>query len=307
MTKRIAVLGAGFIGGNLIRDSLERGYSVKVFDRNPCPANLQGQLSWTKGDLGDEARLRAVLDGCDIVFHLISSTVPGDIIDESGELKQNVFQTLQLLHLCVELKVGRLVFVSSSSVYGPQDILPISEDAPTDPISSHGIHKLAIEKYLQLYTYRHQLDCRIARLSNPFGPGQKTGGRQGLIGIVIGRMRADEPVVIHGDGTIVRDFIYIDDVIDGLQRLAVTDTGRDLFNIGSGTGHSLNDVIAAISRTAEKDIVTKYAESRFTDIQKSVLDVSRAQDELGFRLNHSFEYGLAKTLEYHGFDLPGKI
>ena len=306
MTKRVAILGAGFIGGNLIRDSFKRGYAVKVLDHNPCPDDLRGRLTWVQGEFGEEEKLHAVLGETDIVFHLISSTVPGDIIDESGELRQNVFQTLQLLRLCVEENVGRLVFVSSSSVYGPQKVLPIPETAPTNPISSHGIHKLAIEKYLQLYTYKHRLDCRIVRLSNPYGPGQKISGRQGLIGIVIGRLLNNQRVVIHGDGTIIRDFVYIDDAIDALQRLATAETDHYLFNVGSGTGHSVNEVIAVISRLTGKEIEVKYAESRFADIKKSVLDISRAQNILTFQLNHSFEYGLAKALEFNGMALSGE-
>ncbi len=114
---RAAILGAGFIGKHFIRHALAQGDTIRVLDHNMCPEEFSGKLEWIKADISDESTVSQAVEGVDTVFHFISSTVPGDMIDESGELKQNVFQTLQLLKLCVKHKVRRIVFLSSSSVF----------------------------------------------------------------------------------------------------------------------------------------------------------------------------------------------
>lgn len=303
MTLNAAILGAGFIGQNFIRLALQQGYKLRVLDHKSCPAEFEGKLTWIKGDFSSEEAIGAVLQNCEVVFHFISSTVPGDIADESGELIQNVVQTLRLLKLCVQKKVARVVFISSASVYGVQTVLPIPETALTDPISSHGIHKLTIEKYLQLYKYQHGLDCKILRLSNPYGPGQSIKGRQGFIAIAIGRILAGEAIPIRGDGSDIRDFIYIDDVCDALHLLGTTKVKESIFNIGSGQGVSLNQLIEIMARIIGRPLATTYIASRFVDIPASVLDTDRARHILGNEVKFSLEQGLARTLAFHGLQM----
>lgn len=293
------VLGAGFIGKHFLRYALLQGYTLRVLDHNACPEEFSGNLLWIKGDLSQEDKLSQALEGAHTVFHFISSTVPGDMIDESGELKQNVFQTLQLLKLCVKQKIQRVVFISSASVYGVQSVLPIPETALTDPISSHGIHKLTIEKYLQLYRHQHGLDCKILRISNPYGPGQNIAGRQGFVAITIGKILAGTPITISGDGTIIRDFIYIDDVAKALHLAATTHADETIFNIGSGNGYSLNQIVDLLRALMGKPLPVTYTESRFVDIPKSVLDIENAKTALGFSPTIPLTEGLAKTLAFH--------
>lgn len=300
MALNAAILGAGFIGQNFIRLALRSGDNLRVLDHNECPREFAGRLTWIKGDQGDDSAVRNVLQHVEVVYHFISSTVPGDITDESGELIQNVVQTLRLLRLCVQEKVRRIVFISSASVYGVQAALPIPETALTDPISSHGIHKLTIEKYLQLYKYQHGLDCKIMRLSNPYGPGQSVTGRQGFIAIAIGRMLAGKAVMIRGDGSTIRDYIYIDDVAETLHLMGTCQAEESVFNVGSGQGYTLNQVISIIGKLAGKPIEVEYTGSRFVDIPASVLDVSREKTVLGKTSKISLEVGLAKTLAFHG-------
>jgi UDP-glucose 4-epimerase len=296
----VTVLGAGFIGMNFIRYAQQNGYALSVLDHKPVPADIAGQVNWFQGDLACEADMARALTGADTVFHFISSTVPGDQVDMALELQHNVFQILQLLNLCVDKKVRRIVFISSASVYGIQERLPIPETAPTDPISSHGIHKLTIEKYLQLYRHQYGLDCKIVRLSNPYGPGQSITGRQGFIAISIGHIITGDSILIRGDGTVIRDFIYIDDVSEALNRICATDSDEFLFNIGSGSGYSLNEVIAEISELTGQQIPVIYTKSRFADIPESVLDTSRSRMVLGFEPNLSLRAGLARTLIFNG-------
>ncbi len=300
MPLNTAVLGAGFIGQNFIRLALNSGNSLRVLDHKDCPKEFYGKLTWIRGDLSDEDSVRNVLKGVDVVYHFISSTVPGDITDESGELIQNVVQTLYLLKLCVQENVSRIVFISSASVYGAQTVMPILETALTDPISSHGIHKLTIEKYIQLYKYQYGLDCKIIRLSNPYGPGQSITGRQGFIAIAIGKIMEGKPIMLRGDGAVIRDFIYIDDVIRVLHLIGTCQTSESIFNVGSGHGYTLNQIISILGELTGKPIDFAYAESRFVDIPISILDVARGCNILGEISTISLKDGLAKTLAYHG-------
>lgn len=303
MALNAAILGAGFIGQSFIRLGLQSGDNLRVLDHKECPVEFEGGLTWIKGDLSDESAVRCALQGVDVVYHFISSTVPGDVTDESSELIQNVVQTLRLLKLCVQKKVRRVVFISSASVYGVQDNLPIPETALTNPISSHGIHKLTIEKYLQLYQYQYGLDCKIMRLSNPYGPGQSVTGRQGFVAIAIGKILAGEAVMIRGDGSTLRDYIYIDDVSEALHLMGTTQVGESVFNVGSGQGYTLNQIISIIGELTGKPVQVEYAGSRFVDIPASVLDVSKEKAILGKSTDMSLRDGLAKTLQFHGIRL----
>lgn len=300
MALNAAILGAGFIGQNFIRLALQSGDSLRVLDHKECPKEFEGRLTWIKGDLGDEKAIKNVLKNTEVVYHFISSTVPGDSADEGGELIQNVVQTLRLLKQCVQEKVRRIVFVSSASVYGVQTILPIPEVALTEPISSHGIHKLTIEKYLHLYKYQYGLDCKIIRLSNPYGPGQSITGRQGFIAIAIGKILAGEAVMIRGDGSTIRDYIYIDDVSETLHLLGACKAEDAVFNVGSGQGYTLNQVVSIMEELTGKPIDVMHTDSRFVDISTSILDVSRGRSVLGKTLKTSLEDGLLKTLAFHG-------
>jgi UDP-glucose 4-epimerase len=300
------VLGAGFIGLNLVRRLIDADSDVAVLDHNAAPADLIGRVSWTRGEFANPGAIEQVLDGADVAFHLVSSTVPGDEhVEVSRELSDNIFATLGFLEVCERLKVPRVVFASSSSVYGLQARVPIPETAVTDPISSHGIQKLAIEKYLLLHRFHRGLDVRIARLSNPFGPGQRLYGRQGFVAMTIGHLLRDEPVLLRDGGQPVRDFLYIDDVTEALTRLAMHHEAPSVVNIGSGIGHSLKEIVAMIEAAIQRPIRSISGEPRRADIPVSVLDVARADSGIGFRAAVSVRDGLLRTLRHHGISTPG--
>ncbi|MBU3585132.1 NAD-dependent epimerase/dehydratase family protein [Polynucleobacter sp. AM-26B4] len=296
---RLSILGAGFIGLNFIRSPSSKEFDITVLDSNPCPIDLIGKVNWIQGDFFSQDKLLAAIKNSETIFHFISTTVPGDEVDEASELGSNVGQTLALLKLCLKEKVKRVVFISSASVYGIQFSAPISELAPTNPISSHGISKLTIEKYLEFYKYNYGLDCKILRLSNPYGPGQNVKGRQGFIAIAIGKIMSGEKLIVRGDGSIVRDYIYIEDVSSALRELSLTTSDISLFNIGSGIGYSLNEVLQKLSALMGKSILVDYGANRFVDIPSSILDVSRAGRVLKYKTHYTFDQGLLLTLEHH--------
>ena len=310
--KRIAIIGAGFIGKHLIRTLLHAGHSLSVLDRNVCPTEFAGLLTWNQGDFHDQAKLGEALAGVEIAYHLVSSTVPGDLhVNVSKELHDNVVGSLGVVQACVANGVGRLVFASSASVYGVQEHFPVTEDAPNWPISAHGIHKLAVEKFLWLAHREHQLDVRILRLANPYGPGQSITGRQGFVAIAIGCLVRGDALTVRDGGRMVRDFIYIEDVAQALALAGLREGLPLLLNIGAGEGHSLREVVDLIEQLSGKVIRTVNATPRQVDIPVSVLDVSRAQALLGFKSHTGLRTGIARTLEavaqQTGIAFPGQV
>jgi UDP-glucose 4-epimerase len=304
--RKVAVLGAGFIGLNLVRRLAGTGAHVAILDHNEVPAELTGHVRWVQGEFADRKAVEQVLAGADVAFHLISSTVPGDEhVEVSRELSDNIFATLGFLEVCERLAIPRVVFASSSSVYGLQAKVPIVETAVTDPISSHGIQKLAIEKYLLLHRFHRGLDVRIARLSNPFGPGQRLYGRQGFVALTIGHLLNNEAILLRDGGRPVRDFLYIDDVTEALDRLASYDDAPSVVNIGSGVGHSLREIVTMIEEAIRQPIASLPGEPRRADIPVSVLDVRLAATGIGFRAAVPVRDGLLRTLRHYGIGTPG--
>lgn len=300
MTMRITILGAGFIGQNLVRYFLKQGFDVKVLDLIICPDEFKDKVDWMHGSFTSSQNIEEAVEDTDILFHLISSTVPGDQVDENEEIIINVTQTNNLLRACINEGVKRVVFISSASVYGIQKTTPIPETATTDPISSHGIQKLTIEKYLQFYQHEHGLECKIMRLSNPYGPGQDIYGRQGFIAMTIGRIIKNEPIIIRGNGESIRDYIYIDDVIEACAKMALVDSKETVYNIGSGKGHSLNQVVALIRELLGRSLWVEYKGERLVDIPISIFDINRAKRELGVYPRYSLHEGLGILLKHHG-------
>jgi UDP-glucose 4-epimerase len=302
---RLAVCGSGFIGKGLVRQLISQGYKVNVLDRNICPYEFSGKTKWVNGEFADSDNLENTLNGAEVAYHLVSSTVPGDgTVDLIKELSENIFSTIEFLEMCKKCNIKRIVFVSSSSVYGLQSKMPISEGAETNPISSHGIQKLTIEKYLLLYQFLYDIDIRIIRLSNPYGPGQSLSGRQGFIAIAIGHMIKNEPVLLRESGRPIRDFIYIDDVSRALSLAGIVENCPPILNVGSGKGYSLKKAIELLKEITDNHILTVPGELRKADIAESILDISRAKCALDFEPQFSLYDGLVQTLQYHDVQTP---
>lgn len=298
---RFAVCGAGFIGTNLVQRLLAERYTVSVLDHKAALGDLGERTNWIKGDFRAAADVRQALDGAEVAYHLVSTTVPGDDhVSLLQELADNISATTQFLAICGEMRVRRIVFVSSASVYGLQSAMPIAETAQTNPISSHGIHKLTIEKYLLLHRFHEGTDVRILRLSNPYGPGQSLVGRQGFIAIAIGKLLAGEPVPVRGASGTIRDFIYIADVCDALVAAAEADAPPPVINIGTGKGQTLTEVLELLGAQVGRPVETVDAPLRRTDIPESVLDISLARRSLGFEPRVGMREGLALTFRSLG-------
>jgi UDP-glucose 4-epimerase len=296
---KIAILGTGFIGLNLLDFAIKKGFFVSVLSHHPCPKKYdKPSIKWICGDLKNASDVYEVLFESDIVYDLISNSVPGDLMSVSKDLFENVSYTLQLLEICTKCNIKQIIFTSSSSIYGDQKNIPISETSLPNPISSHAIQKITLEYYIKLYSRNHNLKSKIVRLSNPYGPGQNIYGRQGFIAIVFGQAIRGSSVLIRGDGETVRDYIYIDDVIDYLIELPYIKTNEITFNIGSGIGYSLNQVVNKIEILMDRKIKCKFEKKRTVDIAKSILDVNKTNIIIQNKPLIDMDQGLRKFLSF---------
>jgi UDP-glucose 4-epimerase len=298
---RCVVLGGGgFIGTHLCRRLKGRVASLKAFGRRQSfPAVLEG-VEWFQGDFNDPSAVAAAVEGCDIVFHLVNATTPSSAnVDKVSDVRLNVVGSLQLLEICKTENVKRVVFASSGgTVYGVPQTLPTPEDAPCWPITSYGISKLAVERYLHLFEYLYNLEYRVLRIANPFGPLQLASKNQGVIAAFLRRMLAGQAVEIWGDGTVGRDYLYIDDVIDALV-LAATHDGQDrIFNIGSGVARTINQVVESLESAVGRKCIVVRREGRMIDVPVSVLDVGRAKRSLNWEPKTRFDDGLEQTVRW---------
>jgi UDP-glucose 4-epimerase len=302
--KCLVLGGKGFIGSHLVDGLLAKGHQVRVLDRPNVPplsdsANI-GRVEWLDGDFTSETDVRQALEGCEICYHLVSTTLPkSSNADPLFDVETNIMGTLRLLTHAVKAGVKKIVFSSSGgTVYGIPKAVPVEENHPTDPISSYGITKLAIEKYLHLFLDLHQLDYTILRVSNPYGERQRTRASQGAIAIFLGKVLRGETVDIWGDGSTVRDYVYIGDVADALMTAANHRGPERVFNIGSGAGLTINQVLDAIEHATGTKSKRNYAPARGFDVPRSVLAINRARDSLGWEPRTSFADGLAKTVRW---------
>jgi UDP-glucose 4-epimerase len=296
----IVLGGGGFLGVNLCRRLAAAGGRVRAFGRRCLFPQALGGIDWYQGDFSDAAALAAAIESYDVVFHLVHATTPHSAnLDMAADLQQNVVSSIALLDISRNLGVKRIVFVSSGGVvYGQAKQIPTPEDAPTEPITAYGISKLAIEKYLALYQHLHGLDFRVLRVSNPFGPFQVATKNQGIIAALTAHALAGEPTEIWGDGSVVRDYVFVGDVIDALEAAATDRSSARVFNIGSGHGRSLREIIAALEAALGRKMEINWKPGRPIDVPTSILSIDRARMTLGWAPKTPFEQGLAQTVAW---------
>lgn len=302
---RCLVLGAaGFMGTHLCNALIAEGYRVRAFDRPVAPEltaeRSRGPVQWVYGDFSNRHDVTDAMAGCGAIFHLISTTLPKTSNDNPiYDIETNLIATVGLLEAARTAGVARIVFASSGgTVYGRPATIPIPEAHPTDPICSYGITKLAIEKYLRLYQQLHGLEYVALRVANPFGEGQRPDAAQGAIAVFLNRALNQEPIEIWGDGSVVRDYVYIHDVVEAFVRALEYRGEQRTINIGAGCGHSLNDVLATMEHVLARPVARKYLPARPFDVPVNVLDSSQAKATLGWEARTSLVDGLMRTLEW---------
>lgn len=299
---RVLIIGGnGFIGSHLADALTDRGCRIRSLDR--AAEHYRGPLSnveYVYGDFCDAGLISDALDGIDAVFHLASTTVPGTSNrDPVFDVQSNVLGTLAMLDACVRKRVGRVVYVSSGgAVYGIPEIAPVPEESRTEPISSYGITKLCIEKYLHLYRHLHGLDYVVVRPSNPYGPRQNPSGVQGAVGVFLGRLAMGLPITIWGDGSVVRDYIHVRDLVSGICAAAFGSPAGQIFNLGSGEGTSLCGLLSIIEEVVRQPVAIEYLPARAFDVPEIYLDIGRARNELGWRPAIRLQEGIEETWNF---------
>jgi UDP-glucose 4-epimerase len=240
------------------------------------------------------------MENCDTVFHLISTTVPQTSNENpQDDIRTNVIGSLCILDEARKQGVKKIVFPSSGgTVYGIPQEIPIKESHPTEPISSYGITKLAIEKYLHLYWALYGLDYCILRISNAYGARQPITPTQGAIVAFLSKATSKKEIVIWGDGTVLRDFVYASDIANAFLKASLYQGDLKVFNVGSGHGRSLNDIIGVIGNIIQFPLQVKYLPGRPFDVPVNVLDITRAKSHLGWEPKVRLEEGISSAFEW---------
>jgi UDP-glucose 4-epimerase len=299
--KAVVIGGNGFIGTHLIEFLIRDGVSVRAFDRYPSQfVQPKKEVEYVIGDLGNHGSLAEIVQGTDWVFHLAYTTLPKTSNDDPAyDVRSNLIDAVQLLQSCKEAGVKKVIFVSSGgTVYGVPQTVPILETHPTNPICSYGITKLAIEKYLHLFYHLYGLEYAVTRISNPYGEGQNPNAQQGAIGVFLGKVARGEAIEIWGKGDVVRDYLHIDDAASALIKAARYQSATDgprIFNIGSGTGHSLNEIVDEIKVIVDRKVIVEYKPARSLDVQSNVLDTNLARTCLDWKPTIDLNTGISRT------------
>lgn len=293
----LVIGGNGFIGSSLVEKLRASGNPVRVLDQSSPRKDLDWtDVEYVVGSLADVALLPSLLKGVDTVFHLASSTVPSTSnLDPVADVQTNLVGVLNLCDAMAHAGLRRVVFFSSGgTVYGDPQRLPVPEDHPLRPISSYGVVKVAIENYLLMYEKLGTLDPLILRPSNPYGPRQSNAGLQGVIAAFLGKAVRGESARIWGDGEIIRDYLHIDDLIAFAVSVGLgKKTG--VVNVGSGHGHTLNQIVELVRATTGAVLPVEYAPARNYDVAEIVLDISLAQTRFDWRPTISLPEGISST------------
>ncbi|MDR5786614.1 NAD-dependent epimerase/dehydratase family protein [Caballeronia sp. LP003] len=273
--------GNGFLGRHLVQTLKAGGVSVRIYDRGGHP---QGYSHDVVGDFAKGERLTEALAGVEVVYHLISTTIPSTSDDDPVfDVTSNLVGTLRLLEAMNTAGVCRIVFLSSGgTVYGNPHRLPVSETVPLRPICSYGVVKASIENYLRIQAALHGVHATVLRLANPYGSGETRIGVHGVIPTFFAKVAAQEEIVIWGDGSVVRDYIHVDDAVAAMVQAAMWD-GFRLYNVGSGTGHSLVQVLDIVQRVTGKKAKVSFRPGRAFDVQAIYLDIESITGETGWQ------------------------
>ncbi|CAN5167867.1 NAD-dependent epimerase/dehydratase family protein [soil metagenome] len=298
----VAVIGAnGFLGSHLVDALVVEGHTVTAFDRfrGGKPRFISDGVRLVPGEFLSRADLESAVAGQEYVFHFLSTTTPATAeADPTLDIRTNVVQSVELFEACVSAGVKQVYFASTGgAIYGDQGKTVYSEADRARPVSPYGIGKLTIEHYLRYFRTAHGLASTAFRISNPYGTRQPPGRRQGLIPIALRSMLAGEPVVRLGDGSMVRDYIFVEDVARALSRLVGRDTEYDLYNVGSGQGSTVTEIIDILSRVSGRVPVIEERPTPPTFVHGVTLDVSRFRAEFGDPAVTTLDDGARAVLE----------
>jgi UDP-glucose 4-epimerase len=297
MRKVLVTGGTGFIGQHLVARLLAEDCFVYLLTRRAERYADNGRIAYIAGDFTRPQPFASILSQVDAVYHLAVTTIPGSANEKViYDAQTNLLGSLALIEQAAQAGVRRFIFTSSGgSVYGPNGGAPLAEDHPTDPISAHGVSKLAIEKYLEIYRRLYGMEYRVARAANPYGIGQDPNRGQGFIAYALGQMAQNQPLVVWGDGSVVRDYVYVEDTVEALRLLLDDDGPYTIYNVGSGLGYAINEMIAILQEVTGQAAAVRYVEGRAADVPYNCLDIGRIQQNLNWQPTTSLSQGIEWT------------
>jgi nucleoside-diphosphate-sugar epimerase len=299
--------GGGFIGSHLVRSLLDRGERVRVLDnfstgKRENLTEVEGKFELIEGDLSSSSDVRAAVQGIDYVLHQAAiPSVPRSVEKPLESHEANATGTLQLLHLAREASVRRVVYASSSSVYGANPELPKIESMVTEPLSPYAVAKLAGEHYASVYHRLHGLETVSLRYFNVFGPRQDPSSPySGVVSRFLDAIVSRTPPIIHGDGGQTRDFTYVENVVRvNLAACHRAEGVGGVYNVGCSARVSILELWQTMAELAGSDLQPRFAEARAGDVRHSLADVSRARRDLGYEPSIGLREGLRRTLAYY--------
>ncbi len=307
--------GAGFIGSHLVERLLADGHRVRVLDdfSTGSRANLAfggrfgSRLEVIEGDIRDLPTVERAARDAAVVYHQAAMrSVPRSVKEPLATNEHNVTGTLHVLEAARRAGIRRVVYASSSSVYGDQPQLPKREDQTPAPISPYAVSKAAGEQYAAVWSRLYGVETVGLRYFNVFGPRQDPASEYAAVipRFILGGLRGT-PLEVHGDGTQSRDFTYIDNVVEAnLLAARAEGVAGEVFNVGCGARVSLLEIIAMLERMLGRPLTRTHTARRPGDVAHTLADVSKAKQRLGYAPLVGFEEGLQRTVEYFRGDRP---
>jgi len=300
--KRILVLGGcGFIGSHVVDRFVSKGHAVRVLSRKPeIFRKPVDEVDYHFGDIADQKLLGDCLQEINIVVHLVSTTTPmKSNLDISFDIESNLIQSVKCMQLCSKARIEKFVFISSGgAIYGNPTQCPVSELAMTEPLCSYGVVKLAAEKYLELFRSLENLNSVTLRVGNPFGPRQDPQSGQGIVAATLNRIHLNKPIVVWGDGSVVRDYLFVKDLADAVYAAAFTPSTSRVFNIGSGKGLSILELLNSIKHELRVNFDVQFEVGRAFDVRRIYLDSSLASDQLNWTPQTTLGDALRETWNF---------
>jgi UDP-glucose 4-epimerase len=299
--------GAGFIGSHLVDALVERGDAVVVVDDlfSGEHANVNSRAELVTGSVADRDTMRTAVEGVEVVFHQAAHrAVMRSVQDPLATDTANVHGTLTVLKTAADAGVRRVVYASSSSVYGGSEVLPTPEEVPINPHSPYAVSKAAGEQYCRVFSELYELETVALRYFNVFGPRQSPASAySAVIPLFIDALRRDGRPEVHGDGKQSRDFTYISDAVNANLDAAAVPAERcsgRAYNIAPGTPHSLLELLDLLSEIVGVEPHPVFADPRPGDVRHTCADPAAARHDLGFECQVSFEDGLGRTVDWFG-------
>ena len=302
--------GAGFIGSNIVDELVKRGERVRVLDnfstgRRENIEPFLEQIELIKGDIRNYQVIADAMESVDFVIHEAAlPSVPRSIKDPISTNEVNVTGTLHILQAAKDAGVKKVVFASSSSVYGNSKVLPKREDMTPNPLSPYAVSKLAGEKYCEIFHTIYNLPTVCLRYFNVFGPKQNPNSQYAaVIPKFISLVLEDKPLEIYGDGLQSRDFTYVSNVVQATILAAqVNKEVQGIINVACGERHFVLSLATTIGKILEKDVKSYHTQPRKGDVRDSFADITKAQKLLGYKVEIKFKEGLRRTIDYLGVD-----